>query len=212
IVIEYVGINFTAPRQVVYQYRLKNSGEDWQQTTQRRVRYSALSPGDYVFQIKAQNSEGVWSTQTASLAFTVLAPFWMRWWFILLMLIILAGIILFIYNYYRIRKMVDIERMRLRIASDLHDDVGSSLTEIALQSDVLQTTDASDQLKESLRHIGAQSRKIVSSLDDIVWSIDARNDTLGDLTDRMQDYANHALPDRQVVYQLKDANMEEKLT
>lgn len=212
ILIEFVGINFTAPDQVIYRYRLKNSGESWRETTQREVRYSALLPGDYQFQVKAKNSEGVWSEHTAKLSFTVLAPFWMQWWFILLILLALIGIMLFVYNFYRVRKMVEIERMRVRIASDLHDDVGSSLTEIALQSDFLQTTDASDELKESVQNIGAQSRRIVSSLDDIVWSIDARNDTLGDLTDRMQDYINNILSDRKVQYHFDDLNMNEKLT
>ena len=212
ILIEFTGINFTAPDQVIYRYRLKNSGEDWRETAQREVRYSALLPGDYQFQVKARNSAGVWSEKTATLSFTVLAPFWMQWWFIALMVLLLMGIILFIYNFYRARKMVEIERMRVRIASDLHDDVGSSLTEIALQSDFLQTTDASNELKESVQNIGKQSRKIVSSLDDIVWSIDARNDTLGDLTDRMQDYINNVLADREVKYHFNDLNMDEKLT
>ncbi len=212
IAFEFIGISFKAPDQVAYQYRLRGSGEGWQQTTQPRVRYTALPPGDYTFQVRARSNDGVWGEKTAEMSFIVLAPFWMQWWFIALMILVLIGIIAFIYNYYRVRKMVDIERMRVRIASDLHDDVGSSLTEIALQSDFLQTTDASDELKESLQSIGAQSRKIVSSLDDIVWSIDARNDTLGDLTDRMQDYVNNILTDREVIYHFNDLDMNTKLS
>jgi signal transduction histidine kinase len=134
----------------------------------------------------------------------------MRWWFICIVLVLIVLIVLFVYNYYRVRKMVDIERMRVRIASDLHDDVGSALTEIALQSDFLQTMDVTEDLQESLQQIGSQSRKIVTSLDDIVWSIDARNDTVGDLTDRMQDYVNSVLPQKQINYQF-EGDMQEKL-
>lgn len=210
ITFSYIGISFAAPEEVKYRYRLKNSGEGWQTTTQRSVRYSALRSGDYTFEVMAQNNDGRWSTDRAQLDFTVLAPFWLRWWFILLLLITITGIIAFIYNYYRIRKMVDIERMRVRIASDLHDDVGSALTEIALQSDFLQTMDVNNSLQESIQQIGTQSRKIVSSLDDIVWSIDARNDTMGDLTDRMQDHVNSVLPQKEVTYQF-DGDMQEKL-
>ena len=210
--IDFIGISFSAPEQVLYEYRLRGSGEGWQQTNRRSVRYSALLPGDYTFQVRAQNNDGIWSDETAALTFTVMAPFWMQWWFILLVLVVLIGIILFIYNYYRVKKMVDIERMRVRIASDLHDDVGSALTEIALQSDFLQTTDVGEQVKQSLDQIGTQSRKIVSSLDDIVWSIDARNDTLGDLTDRMQDYINNMLPQKEVQYQFDDLDMDDKIT
>lgn len=212
IVIEYIGINFTAPDQVDYEYRLKGLDREWQRTSQRSVRYSALLPGDYTFQVRAQNEDGIWSSETASVSFTVMAPFWMQWWFIIFILLVLGGIIYFIYHYYKVRKMVDMERMRVRIASDLHDDVGSSLTEIALHSDFLQTTDLDRNFKESLQQIGTQCRRIVSSLDDIVWSIDARNDTLGDLTDRMQDYINHVLPDREIVYRFEKLDMDEKLT
>lgn len=211
ITFEFIGISFTAPEHVTYEYRLRNSGEGWQKTTQRSVRYSALMAGEYTFEVRAQNNDGFWSTNTARLEFTVAAPFWLQWWFIGLVVIAMVGIILFIYNYYRIRKMVDIERMRVRIASDLHDDVGSALTEIALQSDFLQTMDVDSSLQESLQQIGTQSRKVVSSLDDIVWSIDARNDTLGDLTDRMQDYVNNVLSNKEVYYNFDELNMSQKL-
>ncbi len=212
IAIDFIGISFTAPEQVVYEYRLRGSNEEWQRTSQRVARYSALLPGEYTFQVRAQSSNGVWSTETAAVDFQVLAPFWMRWWFIVLLVVAVSGIIYFIYHYYKVRKMVEMERMRVRIASDLHDDVGSSLTEIALQTDFLQTTDLQNEVKDSLSQIGDQSRKIVSSLDDIVWSIDARNDTLGDLTDRMQDYVNNVLPGKEISYQFGDLDMSEKLT
>lgn len=210
LVFSYIGINFTAPEQVQYKYRLKNSGEGWQTTPQRQVRYSALIPGEYTFEVMAQNNADHWSTESAQISFTVLAPFWLQWWFIALFFLAVLGIVYFIYHYYRVRKMVDIERMRVQIASDLHDDVGSALTEIALQSDFLQTMEVADSLQESLQQIGSQSRKIVSSLDDIVWSIDARNDTVGDLTDRMQDHVNSVLSERQIQYHF-EGNMQEKL-
>lgn len=211
ITFEFIGISFNAPEHVTYEYRLRNTGEGWQTTTDRSVRYSALRPGEYRFEVRARNNDGFWSTETTRLDLTVLAPFWMQWWFIVLVLLALVGIILFIYNYYRVRKMMELERMRVRIASDLHDDVGSALTEIALQSDFLQTVHVDNDLQESLKQIGTQSRKIVSSLDDIVWSIDARNDTLGDLTDRMQDYANNVLPNKEVHYNFEALDMNEKL-
>jgi signal transduction histidine kinase len=129
------------------------------------------------------------------------------------MFLVVLGIIYLFYNYYKARKMIDIERMRVRIASDLHDDVGASLTEIALQSDFLQAGGAETDFKKSLEQIGKQSRKIVSSLDDIVWSIDARNDTLGDLTDRMQDYILNTLASKnmKVNYDFSELKMDNKL-
>lgn len=211
--IEYAGINFTAPNQILYEYRLSEIDPDWQQTRSRAIKYPSLPPGEYRFQVHARNINGAWSSEIEVVRFTITAPFWMQWWFWALMFLAVVGIIYLFYNYYRARKMIDIERMRVRIASDLHDDVGASLTEIALQSDFLQAGGADSEFKESLQQIGRQCRKIVSSLDDIVWSIDARNDTLGDLTDRMQDYVLHTLEPKnmQVQYDFDNLNMDNKL-
>jgi streptogramin lyase/two-component sensor histidine kinase len=211
--IQYSGINFTAPNQILYEYKLSEIDPGWQQTTARSVKYPSLPPGQYTFQVHARNLNGTWSEDLEEFKFRISAPFWMQWWFWILMLIAVIGIIYLFYNYYRVRKMIDIERMRVRIASDLHDDVGASLTEIALQSDFLQAGDADSEFKKSLEQIGRQCRKIVSSLDDIVWSIDARNDTLGDLTDRMQDYVLNTLESKNmsVRYDFGELNMDNKL-
>jgi two-component sensor histidine kinase len=210
---QYAGINFTAPNQILYEYRLNGIDQGWQQTSSRSVKYPSLPPGDYTFQVHARNINGAWSPDIERVKFTITAPFWMEWWFWIMMFAIVVGIIFLFYNYYRARKMVDIERMRVRIASDLHDDVGASLTEIALQSDFLQAGDADSEFKKSLEQIGKQCRKIVSSLDDIVWSIDARNDTLGDLTDRMQDYILNTLESKNMAvrYNFDNLNMDNKL-
>ena len=211
--IEFTGINFTAPNQILYEYKLSKIDPDWQQTTARSVKYPSLPPGEYTFQVHARNLNGAWSPELVEVSFKISAPFWMQWWFWILMLLVVIGIIFLFYNYYRARKMIDIERMRVRIASDLHDDVGASLTEIALQSDFLQAGDADTEFKRSLEQIGKQCRKIVSSLDDIVWSIDARNDTLGDLTDRMQDYILNTLESKNMMvnYDFSNLNMDNKL-
>lgn len=211
--ISFFGINFKAPNQVIYEYRMSEIDPGWQETTDRVARYPSLPPGEYTFQVHARNTNGTWSQKIDSLSLTIKAPFWMQWWFITIIALIAVGIILLFYNYYRVRKMVDIERMRVRIASDLHDDVGASLTEIALQSDFLQAGNINSDFKKSLHQIGKQCRKIVSSLDDIVWSIDARNDTLGDLTDRMQDYILNTLESKQmnVQYDFEDLKMNNKL-
>ncbi|HKJ31567.1 MAG TPA: two-component regulator propeller domain-containing protein [Balneolales bacterium] len=210
VTIHYVGLCFSTPEMVKYEYRLKGVDQHWVTTTKRSVRYSALTDGDYVFQVRARNNDGVWSPKVASIDFVIQPPIWESWWFIASLVVIILIIIALIYNNLRIGRLVDIERMRVRIASDLHDDVGSSLTEIALQTDFLLADKSSDDFSDSIKQLGEQSRKIVSTMDDIVWSIDARNDTLGDLTDRMQDYANSVLPRKQIMvkYDFRDIENE----
>ncbi len=209
----FSGINYTAPNKLLYAFRLDGIEDTWQRTSSRYARYPALPSGNYVFNVAARNSNGTWSENITKMNIVIKVPFWQQWWFISLAAIMIIGLILFIYSYYRTTKQVEIERMRVRIASDLHDDVGASLTEIALNSDFIREMDTNPELKKILGAIGEQSRKIVTSLDDIVWSIDSRNDTLGDLTDRMQDYLLNVLSPKnmKIEYDFEELKMQNKL-
>jgi len=209
----FIGLSYEAPDQISYEYRLNGYDDQWQLTNERVLRYPSLPSGHYDFELRAYNANGLQSTKTAHFAFRVLPPFYFQWWFIGLILLIIVGLIFFYLRFFRIKKQVDIERMRVQIASDLHDDVGSSLTELALQTDFLQAGNVSDEIKTTLQQLGKHSRKIVSSLDDIVWSIDSRNDTAGDLTDRMQDYVNQVFANAsvEVHYNFDKLRMHEKL-
>ena len=189
----FTGLDYRGPEQITYLYRLRGADQTWQRTRQRTIRYAALPAGAYRFEVKARGFSGMESSSARPFSFTILPPFWLRWWFILLVGIALTGIIYLFYRYFQLNQMVELERLRVQIASDLHDDVGASLTEIALQTDFLLASEPEHELSDTLSSIGTQSRRIVSSLDDIVWTIDSRNDTLGDLGDRMQDYANRVL-------------------
>ncbi len=208
--IYFSAINFTAPELINYRYRIKGIDPFWQYTNERVAKYPTLPPGEYTFEVQAKNSSGIWSSNTATIGFILHPPYWLSWWFISIIACLFLGILFLLYRNYQSLKMVDIERMRVRIASDLHDDVGASLTEIALQSDFLQAISIHSELKKSLSQIGHQCRKIVTALDDIVWSIDARNDTLGDLTDRMQDYILNVLEplNFQIIYDFEQLKME----
>lgn len=211
--VTYSGLSYEAPDQLIYEYRMRGLDADWQITRERTIRYPSLSPDDYRFELRVYNADGVMSEKTAAFSFSVLPPFYMSWWFFTLVLVAMVALILFLYRYFKVRKQVDIERMRVQIASDLHDDVGASLTELALQTDFLQAGEVNDEIRSTLKQLGEHSRKIVTSLDDIVWSIDSRNDTAGDLTDRMQDYVNHIFRNGavEVVYHFEKLNMDEKL-
>jgi signal transduction histidine kinase len=100
--------------------------------------------------------------------------------------------------------------MRIRIASDLHDDVGSTLTKISLQSELLQRKLTSDDMKSSVHRIGTMSRDVVSTMSDMVWSIDARNDTIGDLIDRMRDIASGVLSPEELSVEFNVTGFDEK--
>jgi ligand-binding sensor domain-containing protein len=210
---DFTGISFAAPSQVLFEYRLDGVDDEWTHGYDRVVRYPSLSPGEYTFQLRAYNSAGVRSDIIRSYEFEIAPPIWLQWWFFMLIGLIVVGIILFIYNYYRVSRLIEMERMRVQIASDLHDDVGASLTELALQTDFLRTGNLDEAVEKTLKQIGEHSRRIVSTLDDIVWSIDARNDTAGDLTDRMQDHAYKLLSPRGIMvnFNFSDLDTEKQI-
>ncbi len=205
---DYIALSFSAPEKVAYEYRLRPIDTEWIPTDLRSARYAGLPNGDYIFEVRARNNDGNWSVQPATLAFTIRPPFYSTWWFRLILLAGFFGAVAFVYNYYKVNKQVELERMRVRIASDLHDDVGASLTEIALQTDFLQAYPIPDNIKSPLQQIGETSRRIVTTMDDIVWSIDARNDTVGDLTDRMQDYARNTLAPKGITFEFTFENLD----
>jgi len=109
--------------------------------------------------------------------------------------------LLFTIHRYRLAQSLNLERLRTKIASDLHDEVGSSLTKISIYSELAQKS-ANDQEKSTyLNSIGGLSREVVSTMSDIVWSIDNNNDSLHELVNRMKDFATEVLHTRNVDFE-----------
>lgn len=89
--IDFIGINFSNPEQVTYKYKLDGFDIDWSEpSTTRSAIYSRLTDGDYVFMLKAANSDGQWNDEPLLLKIRIKKPFWKTWWFISLMVILLV--------------------------------------------------------------------------------------------------------------------------
>ncbi len=196
---EFAALDYSAPSKNRYAYKLEGIDPEWVQTQSRRyVSYAGIQPGEYVFRVKGSNADGVWNDLGVALQLIVLPPLWQTWWFRLAALLVLGSILAAVYRL-RVSRILELERMRTRIASDLHDDIGSTLTKIAVQSEMIQTIHDEDRIRTLSKQIGNASREIIGMLSDIVWSIDARKDTLGDLFTRMQDFAIEVLTPRQIL-------------
>ena len=159
-------------------------------TGSRQASYTHLDPGDYVFTVKGTNGDGVWSPQTASIRLRIAPAFWQMWWFLAVVVLLLSASLYALYRY-RLRKLLEIERTRSFIATDLHDDIGASLTSIALSSDLArrEVGAASPAAAKRLEKIAETSRSLLDSMNDIVWSIKPENDALEQTILRMEDYA-----------------------
>ncbi len=104
--------------------------------TRRGVTYANVSPGSYILRVRASNSDGVWNETGLSLPIVIAPPLWQTWWFRGLLLVLLCALAYGAYRY-RLARVVALERLRLRIANDLHDDIGSELSSLALESDLI---------------------------------------------------------------------------
>lgn len=191
--IEVIGLSQQSGETLKYQYRL--GGEDWSEpTVQRKFTLVGLLSGNYRFEARAINSAGLISPNSATISFSVLAPFYRRWWFISAMVLIVCGLAYLFYRS-RLKRLRELEKIRYGIATDLHDDIGASLSQISLVSEVLalKNKDASDEDKESLKTIAQTSRNAVGAMSEMVWAINPRRDNLPDTVQRMRHFAGDIL-------------------
>ncbi len=187
--LDFVDLAFGAGGALRYQYRLEGAGQNWSpDTDQRTVNYANLGPGSYRWQVRAVTADGI-PSQPATVAFTILAPLWQRWWVQLLLLLAACAVLYSLYRY-RMARLLEVERLRTRIATDLHDDIGSSLSQIALLSEVARRRPDVEEREAPLADIANLSRELIDSMSDIVWAIDPEQDRLGDLTHRMRRFAS----------------------
>jgi ligand-binding sensor domain-containing protein/signal transduction histidine kinase len=191
--IDFLALAFGSGEVLRYQYRLEGADADWSALSeQRTVTYASLAPGRYTFNVRAVNSDGVVSDRPASIAFTILRPLWLRSWFLTLAALA-VGLAVYSAHRYRLQRLLDMANMRTRIAADLHDDIGSNLTRIALLSEVANRTQAATrggQVDGPLSSIAGIARESVGSMSDIVWAINPKRETLLDLTRRMRQHAD----------------------
>jgi signal transduction histidine kinase len=215
---QFTGINFTAPEKIGFQWRLNGQDSEWVDGRQQReAAYSGLPPGNYVFEVRARNNDGVWSPEPSLITFSVAPFFWQRpavkagFWF--------AGLslpFLFITSVMRRRHRRELrhleyerslEQQRFRhkqamqterasIAAELHDDLGANLTQIQwLGEAVSPAGETASPSSEQLSRISRKCREMVCRIDEIVWAVNPQNDTLGQLVAYICEFAEQFFRD-----------------
>jgi ligand-binding sensor domain-containing protein/signal transduction histidine kinase len=200
--LHYTAIGFSAPEKIGFRYKLAPLDKDWTEAGSRRIfSYPRLPPGKFTFHVQACNADGVWSGQDTALAIAALPFFWEAHWFrtliSLVLLSLFAGILwLALRRRYRFRlarlqALNAIERERLRISKDMHDQVGSVLTQVSQLTDIgLTETDDVTMVKKRFERIGNSARLAVQSLDEIVWATDPRNDNLASFAEYISRFSD----------------------
>ena len=193
-----------------YRYKLIGVDEKWVDLEGRnQIKYNRLPPGAYELFIQGADPRGNWS-KSLVLHLKVETFFYNTWWFWLL-----AALGIAIGGYFLVRsrllQKLKIERLRTKISTDIHDEVSGLLAGIALQAEVMQHLGKDEFDKNRLQKIAEISRKAMSRLHDVIWSIDSRKDHLEDLLFRMQEHANDVLAPLNIQYQVQLRNLDLKM-
>ena len=204
--LRYTALSFVSPDRVRFRYQLDGVDADWVEAgTRRSAQYSFLRPGDYRFQVKACNNDGVWNREGVTLRVKVLPHFYQTWWFIgVLGFAIVAGVAVVVRQsavremrreLEQMERQRAIERDRARIAKDIHDDLGAGLTHITLLTELARRS-PNEETPAHLNHISDMARELTRAMDETVWAVNPRNDSLEGLmtyvTKFAQDYLNVA--------------------
>jgi len=188
----FTSLCFNNAENCTFTYMLDGLDEQWNNnSTLNFVRYNKLPFGEYTFRVRAINSSGVADANEATFHFSIRAPFYMRWWFVALIMLIVAAIVAAILRYRYLQKM-KLETVRNKIARDLHDDVGSALGSISYFSATAKKSLDENNLdtgKIVLEKIGSTSREMIENMHDIVWAVNPANDSFDNVMERMKSHA-----------------------
>ena len=202
---DFAALDYTDPARNLYAYKMDGVDKDWVQAgTLRKTRYAGLPPGDYVFRVKACNNDGVWNEEGTSLRICITPPFWRTWWFTVLAIALTLGSTVSITRFSlrrrltsrlekerleqqiereRLEKALELERERRRISQDIHDEVGSGLTKILMLSQ-----NAADGITQPNEEISNTAQGVIDGMQEIIWSINPKNDTLQSLVAFIRSY------------------------
>jgi two-component sensor histidine kinase len=186
---DFVSFDFTNPGKNLYKYRLEGFDRDWVSSgTQHSATYTNLDPGTYTLKISASNGDGVWNEKGRSLQLVILPPWYMTWWFRLTIVIVIVTAAYWFYRY-RINQTLKLQAVRNRIASDLHDEIGSNLSNISIFSNVAQQNENNSATASMLQRITEYTQLSMEAMSDIVWMINTRNDRFENIMVRMRTLA-----------------------
>ena len=212
----YTAPVFVNPEQILFRTRLDGYEHEWSApSTARRREYSRLPPGEYCFRVMVSRPTGGWLESESGVEFSVNPFFWQRTWFrILSGLLLLVAVGATVGLLVRRRETLKlekerrearereremerkraVERERIRIARDIHDDLGAGLTQMALQSELAQSEHGNPvQLKQRLDQIFKAASSLAQSLNEIVWAVNPKNDTLEGMLSYLENYADEYL-------------------
>lgn len=188
---EFISLQYNMSRQLEYSCLLEGLDASWINTGSRRfISYSNVEGGRYTFRVRVRERGGEWVEGRQYLQIIVGTAFYKRFWFYVIVALAVVAVVYVLFRY-RLQELIKLDRMRTNISSDLHDEVGTSLTSISIFSEMaLKSISQNSKEREYLQRIGNRSRDSIEKMSDIVWSINPENDSLEMVLVRMKNYAS----------------------
>lgn len=189
ILIEFSALNYSQSQKNRFAFLLEGYDSAWRYTSDRVMNLMNLEGGTHKLHVKASNNDGVWSNETVY-TIKVIPPFQKTVWFRILIAVLIIVLVVLIYIY-RKQQSKRLEKIRNRIATDLHDDMGSTLSSIRIFSDVAkkQIEEVRPETVHLLDRISNNATSLSENMQDIIWTIRSDNDTLEDLVSRIREFA-----------------------
>jgi len=195
ITFQFAGTDYRRQGSIRYRYKMEGFDKEWVYAgTLREATYTNLAPGTYTFLVQGSYDSNAWGEESKSVVVYILTPWYLSWWFYTL---VSLSVFLAFYGLYRFRvqQLRRMEKLRNRIARDLHDEIGSTISTISIYSKIMQEQSGKTGFdnRPLLDKITAFSGEIMESMKDIVWDINTRNDTFDRIISRMREYATQLL-------------------
>ena len=191
--IEFAALDMAPAHKHTYSYKLEGIDPDWINSDFRTTAYyTDIDPGEYKFLVKASNADKIWSDPIA-LSIIIKPAWWMTWWFKLIIVLAITFTGFLLYRF-RVNQLLKIERIRYDIASDLHDEIGSNLSSISVDGQLLQKSDSLTEKERELSFdISKTAAQTLDAMRDIIWFINPKNDESEDITFKMKETASRLL-------------------
>lgn len=223
---EFSALNYLLPEKNQYLYKMEGFDEDWINAgTNRSVTYTNLDPGEYTFQVKGSNNDGVWNEKGASIKILISPPPWLSWYaYILYAGIFFSLVFLFIsFKIKRVKREIETEakiekakleereEVRKKSSADFHDEAGNKLTKINLFTELARSEAGNNpSLQEYLVKIEENTKELSSGMRDFIWVLDPAKDSLFDMISRLKDFGNSMFDYSDIRFNLRGLSPEMK--
>jgi ligand-binding sensor domain-containing protein/signal transduction histidine kinase len=219
--IDFSALDYSAPHKNQYAYLLDGVDQQWVHASNHNyASYTGVAPGKYVFRLKGSNNDGLWNNEERRISIIITPPFWETWWFRFMAFSAITALLYALYAY-RLHKLLEVERTRVRIARDLHDEVSATLTGIAYFSSAIKSETQNNQtpmLQKLLGLIQESVSEVQEAMSEIIWSVNPEYDQWQMLLPKFRRYASDLCESKGIqheiqipeIYPMKTLTMERR--